>query len=54
MCIILCENDMISNPYTKAQVLEIVSVIGRENDTVREVYENNVVANVRRLIDSYS
>jgi len=45
MCIILCENDMISNPYTKAQVLEIVSFIGRENDTVREVYENNVVAN---------
>lgn len=47
MCVILCENEMISNPYSKAQILELVSYFGSRNDLIGEIYENNKLANVR-------
>lgn len=44
MTILLCDNEMISNPYSKAKIVELISFFGYENNLIRSTYESNEVA----------
>jgi len=42
--VLLCENEFISNPYSKAKIVELVSFFGNDNRPIRDLYDNNELA----------
>ena len=46
MTIILCDSELVSNPYTKAKIVELVSFFGNEARQIRDLYTNNELAKV--------
>jgi len=44
LTVVLSEIDVISNPYTKAKILQLVAFIGHDNPQIENVYANNDVA----------
>ncbi len=44
--ILLCDNEFISNPYSKAKIVELVSFFGNDNRNIREIYDYNDLAKV--------
>jgi len=46
VCVVLCESELISNPYTKAKLVELLSFFAHDASEMALIFDNNDLAKV--------